>query len=94
MNAVPRLTSYRNPWHHPGSNTREDYSTDKPGIAHAGCMIYHVLPEQWDVVKAGCCITQRAGLGGAKLCAEAVVDLIAPTPDDVHERMLEKHGHL
>jgi hypothetical protein len=46
------------------------------------------------VVKAGCCIAQRAGLNRAKQCAEIVADLLAPTREDVCERMLAKYGHM
>jgi hypothetical protein len=86
------MITYRNPWAR--LTEPATYKTDKPAILHAGCEIYHVLPEQWDVVKAGTCIAQRAGLAGAKLCAEAVEDLLMPTYVDVQERMLAKWGRI
>ncbi|MFA5165383.1 MAG: hypothetical protein WC481_07460 [Candidatus Omnitrophota bacterium] len=76
--------TYRNPWAKIGEP--EDYTTSAPPIEWAGCEIYHVLPKQWDVVKAGTCIAQRAGLGGAKAAAEIVADLLMPTYEDVRER--------
>jgi hypothetical protein len=86
------MTSYRNPWAKPLDP--EDFTTDKPPRLHAGCEIYERIPGCFDVVKAGCCFSQRAGPGGAKEVAEAVADLLAPTPEDAHERMLERHGRL
>ncbi len=86
------MTEYVNPW--AGLGERGIYATDAPGIAHAGCLIYHVKPQQWDVVKAGVCIAQLAGLERAKKCAEAVEDLMFPTYEDVRERMLQRHGRI
>jgi hypothetical protein len=91
---MPR-TTYRNPWHHSGHlDSPEFFSTDKPALLWEGCEIFHVLPEQWDVVKSGTCITQRAGLKGAKQAAEVVADLPMPSYLDVQERMLEKYGRI
>jgi HD superfamily phosphohydrolase YqeK len=88
------VSTYRNPWH---KDTLVDkgstFSTDKAPILHAGCEIYERIPHCFDVVKAGCCITQRAGMDGAKQCAEIVADLLTPTPDDVRGRMIERYGH-
>ena len=86
------MHSYRNPWSDPRYPT--DYNTDAEPVMHAGCEIYHVSPQQWDVVKAGACISQRSGLDGARLAAGSVSDNPAPTFDDVRERMMERHGHL
>lgn len=77
--------TYRNPWAKP--HEPQDYTRNCPDpIEHAGCQIFHVLPEQWDVVKGGMCIAQRAGLEGAKHAAELVVDLMFPTYMDIWER--------
>jgi hypothetical protein len=70
------LTTYRNPWHKPGRPEYgpEFYSTDRTPKEYRGYLIYHRRPEVWDVVRGGVCVTQCAGLGGAK---RAVDDLLA-----------------
>ncbi len=66
-------TFYGNPWHKPG---RPEYgpalyeARGKP-VAHAGALIFErVSGCVWDVVVNGVCVTQRAGLRGAKQAAE------------------------
>lgn len=86
------MTAYRNPWAARGAPP--EICTEAKPIFHAGAEIYHVSEQQWDVVKGGCCIAQYAGLSFAKQAAEAVEDVLLPTPDDVSERMLERYGHL
>jgi len=86
------MATYRNPWS--DQRNPQDYHTDAKPICHAGCEIYHVAPQQWDVVKAGACISQRAGLDGAKLAADAVSDLLTPTFEDVRVRMMAMRGRL
>ncbi len=84
--------TYRNPWakpHEPQFFTR---SVDP--IEYKGCLIFHVLGLQWDVVKAGVCIAQRTWIEGAKQAAEDVSDLPFPNFEDVRKRMLERYGHL
>lgn len=83
---------YRNPWAKP--HEPQDYTRNVDPIEHKGCQIFHVLTDQWDVVKAGVCIAQRAGKSGAMQCAEVVEDMLMPTHEDVKARMLEKHGYL
>jgi len=82
---------YRNPWAR-ASDSPEYVRTVEP-IKYHGALIFRVLPGQFDVVKAGVCIAQRGGLEGAKLVAEAVEDLQAPTYEDARERMMERYGH-
>lgn len=84
--------TYRNPWANP--HEPQEYVRNVDPVEHAGCQIYHVSTNQWDVVKAGVCISQRAGKSGAIQCAEVVQDLLMPTYEDVHERMIARHGHL
>ena len=88
------MVTYTNPWHIPGNfYSPKEFTRDIKPIIHAGCEIYKVNKDQYDVVKSGVCIAQRAGLNGAKKCAEAVEDLPNPTYHDVWGRMMEKHGH-
>jgi hypothetical protein len=64
---------YRNPWHKPGLPHYGPafYETDATPVRHAGCDIYErVKGAVWDVVYQGACLTQCAGLGGARLAAE------------------------
>lgn len=82
---------YTNPW--AKEYEPKEYNRGGEPIEYSGCQIVKVHPTQYDVVKSGVCIAQRAGLEGAKKCADSVVDLLFPTYHDVQERMLEKHGH-
>ena len=84
--------TYRNPWAKP--HEPQEYIRLVEPFTHAGCQLFHVLPDQWDVVKAGVCIAQRAGRSGAMQCAEVVQDMEAPNYHDVWERMLERFEHL
>lgn len=84
--------TYRNPWAKP--HEPQEYTRHVDPIEYMGCQIFHVLTDQWDVVKAGVCISQRAGRSGAIQCAEVVRDMEAPTYQDVRERMLEKYGRI
>ncbi len=83
--------TYRNPWAKP--HEPQYYIRNVEPFDHAGCQIYHALPDQWDVVKAGVCISQRTDRSGAIQCAEVVQDMEAPTYQDVRDRMLERYGH-
>ena len=82
---------YKNPW--AKSYEPQEYALSIEPFTHRGCQIFHVLPDQWDVVKNGACISQRAGKRGAMECAEVVEDMDAPTYKDVRERMFERFGH-
>lgn len=83
--------TYRNPWAKP--HEPQEYTRHVAPTEHMGCQIFHVLTDQWDVVKNGECIAQRAGKRGAMECAEVVEDLDTPTYEDVRARMLERFGH-
>ena len=49
------------------------YSTNAKPVEHAGCQIYERIPGYvWDVVRDGQCMTQMAGMNGAKLAAEKI----------------------
>lgn len=82
---------YRNPWAR--ASDPPEYVRNVDPIEYHGALIFRVLPGQFDVVKAGTCIAQRGGLAGAKLVAEAVEDMEAPTYEDARDRMHERHGH-
>jgi hypothetical protein len=67
------MTTYKNPWHKPGKPEYGPamYETSAQPIEHASCLIYQRIPGRvWDVVKNGVCLTQRAGINGAKQAAE------------------------
>jgi hypothetical protein len=84
---------YKNPW--AKSYEPQEYIRNcQPPIDHAGCKIYHVLPEQWDTVKNGVCIAQRCGLEGAKHAADLVSDMESPSFHDVWERQFNPIGDL
>lgn len=83
---------YTNPWAR-NNEPKEYIRFDKP-TEYNGCQIFHVHQNQFDVVKAGVCISQRGGLEGAKKCADVVADLMFPSFHDVRSQMLEKHGHI
>ena len=86
------MTTYKNPWCRPTEDPL--FHTYAKPLEHAGCQIYHVYKDQWDVVKAGTCITQRCGFAGAKQAAEIVEDLLSPSYEDVRGRMFDQYGHL
>lgn len=69
------MTRYRNPWHRADARDMygpEFYETDAAPIAHAGSLIYErIRGKVWDVVRDGACVTQRAGLDGAKEAARS-----------------------
>lgn len=73
---MTNTTTYRNPWHKPGRPEYgpEFYSTDRAPRKYRGYLIYHRLPEVWDVVKDGVCVTQRAGLNGAMQAIDAILE--------------------
>lgn len=79
---------YKNPW--AGPTDPADYSTTAAPLDFAGCLLFHVLPKQWDVVKSGVCIAQRVTKEAAEHAASIVSDLLFPTYNDVRERMFAK----
>lgn len=83
--------TYRNPWAAQGQCDTIEARAEP--VEHAGCQIFRALPTQWDVVKGGVCIAQRAGKSGAMRCAEVVADLLFPSFEDVRERILAVEGH-
>jgi len=83
---------YQNPL--AGPSEPKEYTRNVNPIEYNGCQIFIVTLHQFDVVKAGVCISQRGGLEGAKKCADAVSDLMFPSFTDVRSRMLETYGHI
>ena len=68
------MSTYSNPWHRPGQPQQgpREYSTDAKPIEYRGYQIFERIRGQcWDVVKDGTCVTQRAGLSGAKRFIDA-----------------------
>lgn len=78
---------YINPW------TKEIVTHDLKPRIYKNCLIFRRGKKYFETVKNGVCITQRCGLLGAKLVADAVEHLDAPTLDDVSKNMLKKFGH-
>ena len=73
---MARITYYRNPWHNPGRPEYGPavYSTGVAPKEYRGYLIYHRQTNVWDVVKDGVCVTQCAGLGGAKRAVDAMLE--------------------
>lgn len=73
--SMNRIIHYRNPWHRPGRPEYGPaiYSTGATPIEYRGHLIYHRQTNVWDVVKDGACVTQCAGLGGAKRAVDAIL---------------------
>jgi hypothetical protein len=63
------MTSYINPWYKPGQDMYgpKEFTTDVKPTEYKGYLIYERIQGQvWDVVKDGRCVSQRAGINGAK----------------------------
>jgi len=62
------MTKYQNPWHDPLKpyHGPECYHTAVEPEEYKGFLIYHRTPLVWDVVLDGVCVTQRAGINGAR----------------------------
>lgn len=63
-----QTVEYVNPWHRPEHPMYgpKNYTTCVSATLYKGYKIYHREVAVWDVVKDGVCITQMAGMGGAK----------------------------
>lgn len=71
------MTTYKNPWHKPINNIYgpENYSTDEAPTEYRNYLIYErIFGRVWDVVKDGKCITQLAGLNGAKRAIDKLLE--------------------
>lgn len=85
--------TYRNPWYHP---TRREtgpavYCTDVTPVAYKDYLIYQrIAGHVWDVVKDGVCVTQRAGLEGARQAIDALAHYILV--DDLPRPVLNSEG--
>lgn len=63
------MTRYQNPWHDTDNDCYGPacYSTSAHPVEYKGFLIYERIKSSvWDVVLDGVCVTQRAGLNGAK----------------------------
>jgi len=75
------LTTYKNPWVKKGLGPIE-YATDAAPEEYKGYLIY-CRPDAttgipvWDVVLGGVCVTQRAGINGAKRAIDAFEEGVA-----------------
>lgn len=68
------MATYRNPWHKTnGGYGPAMYETSAKPVVYGGYEIFErVAGHVWDVVKDGVCITQRAGINGAKQAIDAL----------------------
>ncbi len=66
------MASYRNLFYSLKSEDPEIYKTDAKPVEYKGFLIYHRIKSSnpwgncWDIVKDGVCVSQYAGLSGAK----------------------------
>lgn len=74
MNAA----SYLNPWAEALRDGERVFKTDVKPTEYRGFLIYQRIPKSFEVVKDGVCLTQRAGLSGAKRAIDNLLD----NPDD------------
>lgn len=80
------MVTYKNPWHDPKTNLYgpAQYETNAEPHLYRGFAIYQRVPGVWDVVFGSTCLTQRAGLRGAK----GIIDQYLDGPQDFFtERM-------
>lgn len=71
-----KIARYRNPCWKPNGRGYgpEFYETEAKPVEHAGHLIYERIEGHvWDVVRDGVCVTQMAGLNGAKRAAEGAM---------------------
>ncbi len=74
------MHSYQNPWHNPIKPEYGPafYSTGAKPEPYMGYLIFQRIERVvWDVVKDGVCVTQRAGINGAKRFIEEAVQALA-----------------
>jgi hypothetical protein len=79
LDAIMSKTSYRNPWHKEGRPEFGPafYQTDVKADEYRGYLIYHRTMSVWDIVKDGSCVTQRAGVNGARQAIDELT--VSPT---------------
>jgi hypothetical protein len=78
------MTIYKNPWYKPQNPMYgpENYSTDEKPVLYCNYLVYErIKGHVWDVVKDGTCVTQLAGLNGAK---KAIDELQAADDQGAH----------
>lgn len=93
---MTKTSTYRNPWHQPTQSQYGParYSTDATPTEYRGFLLYERIPGPVgrcviDVVRDGECVTQRAGMNGARravderISAEDVRELYAPKLPEV-----------
>jgi hypothetical protein len=76
---IKKVERYRNPWHQGADKVNAYgpplYTTDVKSKEYKGHLIYERIKGMcWDVVKDGVCVTQRAGLSGAKKAIDNLVN--------------------
>jgi hypothetical protein len=75
--------TYSNPWHRDGARNGSGpaaYETSAKPTEYRGFLVYErVKGHVWDVVRDGACVTQRAGLNGAR----EAIDAMSPPPSSL-----------
>lgn len=79
------LARYRNPWHRPGHAETGplEYETEARPASYRGFLIYRRLPQVFDVVRDGACVTQMAGPQGARSAIDKMIIFGACLPHRV-----------
>lgn len=67
------MATYKNPWWSPNSLSPRYYETDVAPVEYRGYLIYRRLKDCFDVVKDGMCVSQFAGINGAKRRVDNIV---------------------
>jgi hypothetical protein len=73
-------TEYKNRWYNPKNDDygKQTFKTDVKPTKYKGYLIYQrVSGHVWDIVKDNICISQRAGINGAKSFIDSI------KPDDL-----------
>lgn len=70
------MFSYINPWHVRGKDAvygPPEYVTTIRPHKYREYLIFNRVGDVWDVVKDGRCVTQRAGINGAKQAIDEMI---------------------
>lgn len=67
------IYTYQNPWHNQDDRySRPLFECEKRPTEYKGYKIYHRIKDCFDIVKDGVCISQMAGLNGAKKAIDKI----------------------
>lgn len=85
--AVREPNRYRNLWHKTLKKPEYYENNAKRVGEHRGVVVFRVLPDQFDFVVGGACITQRAGWRGDTGIIDQILDGGEMVGDAVHEHL-------